>query len=69
MCADIIAGVVFVSFVIETSDVWGEQALVLHGDGGRTTDGGSQQGATLYDVPTPALVGRCSLLHCSWLCR
>ena len=31
------------------------------GDGGRTTDGGSQQGAaTFYDVPTSAIVGRCS---------
>ena len=33
--ADIIAGVDFVSFVIETSGVWGEQALVLVTEVGR----------------------------------
>ena len=38
--ADIIASVDFVPFVIETAGVWSE--------GGRTTDGGSQQEATLY---------------------
>jgi len=30
------------------------------GERARTTDGGSQQGATLYDVPASAPVGRCS---------
>jgi len=29
-------------------------------EGARTTDGGSQQGATPYDVPASAPVGRCS---------
>jgi len=31
-----------------------------NGEGIRTTDGGSQQGATLYDAPASAPVGRCS---------
>ena len=33
---------------------------MFNGTWGRTTNGGSQQGATPYDVSTSALVGRCS---------
>jgi len=61
--SDIIAGVDFVPFVIETSGVWGEQAIAhCHelGEEAGTTDGGSQQRATLYDVPASAPASGCS---------
>jgi len=63
--SDIIAGVDFVPFVIETSGVWGEHAGNKLGKEAWTTDGGSQQGATLYDVSVSAPVGRCAAQkHC-----
>jgi len=48
-------GVECVPFVIETSSVWCEL-----GEGAGTTDGGSQLGATLYEVSASAPVGYCS---------
>ena len=48
-----------VPFVNWTSSVWGWAGTDL-GHGGRTMDGGSQQEATLNEVPASALVGRCS---------